>query len=99
VPIGLHTHLLDRDLEGEATTDVEQAEDAASQFALELLAPWDLTLQTAEPLIEGRRPFDEVLAVVTGALSDRFLLPTREAKTRARAALDALGVSRGFFGR
>ena len=99
VPIGLHTHLLDRDLQGEATEDVEQAEDAASHFALELLAPWDLTLQAAEPLADRRRPFDDVLAVVTERLTDRFVLPTREAETRARDALDALGVSRGFFGR
>jgi hypothetical protein len=99
VSIGLHTHLLDRDPQGEAAQDVEQAEDAASHFALELLAPWDLTLQVVEPLTDRRQPFDEVLAVVTDALTDRFLLPTREAKTRARTALDALSVSRGFFDR
>jgi hypothetical protein len=99
VPIGLHAHLLDRDRHGEAAHDVELTEDAASRFALELLAPWDLALQAAEPFADRRRPFEEALAAVTDVVTHRFRLPFREAEARARAALDAHGVSRGFFDR
>jgi len=100
VPIGLHAHLLDRDVHGAATPDVETAEDAASQFALEVLAPWSAALDVAREVVGDRRsPHGELLAEVTARLAERFVLPADRASVRAAATLEALGVRRGFFDR
>jgi len=100
VPIGLHAHLLDRDVHGAAVPDVEAAEDAASQFALEVLAPWSATVDAARAMVGDRRsPYGELLAEVTARLADQFALPVNRAAVRAAATLEALGVRRGFFGR
>lgn len=100
VPIGLHAHLLDRDPQGAAAPEVEAAEDAASQFALELLAPWPAALDAAREEVGDRRaPHGELLAEVTARLAERFTLPADRAAVRAAAALEALGVRRGFFER
>jgi hypothetical protein len=100
VPIGLHAHLLDRDVHGGATAGVEAAEDVASQFALEVLAPWPAALQEARSLIADRRsPYRELLEELTGRLAERFMLPADRAAVRAGLLLEALGVRRGFFDR
>jgi hypothetical protein len=100
VPVGLHAHLLDRDLRGAAAPDVEAAEDAASQFALEVLAPWPAALDAAREVVGDRRsPYGELLAEVTLVLAERFALPADRASVRAAATLEALGVRRGFFDR
>jgi hypothetical protein len=100
VPIGLHAHLLDRDPQGAAAPDVEAAEDAASQFALEVLAPWPAALDAAREVVGDRRaPYGELLAEVTARLAERFILPADRAAVRAAATLEALGVRRGFFER
>jgi IrrE N-terminal-like domain len=100
IPIGLHAHLLERDVHGGATSDIEAAEDTASQFALEVLAPWSAALDTAQTLLGDRRsPYVELLAELTDHLAERFVLPSNRAAIRAAAALEALGVRRGFFDR
>ena len=100
VPIGLHAHLLDRDVHGAAVPDVEAAEDAASQFALEVLAPWSAMVDAARAMMGDRRsPYGELLAEVTARLAEQFALPVNRAAVRAAATLEALGVRRGFFGR
>jgi hypothetical protein len=100
VPIGLHAHLLERDPHGGAAPGIEAAEDAASQFALELLAPWPAARDAAREVVGDRRaPHDELLAEVTTRLAERFTLPADRAAVRAAATLDALGVRRGFFER
>jgi hypothetical protein len=100
VPLGVHAHLLERDELGGAAADVETAEDAASQFALELLAPWPAALDAARAVLGDRRaPYGELLAEVTADLAERFWLPRARAAARAAAALEALGVRRGFFER
>jgi hypothetical protein len=100
VPIGLHAHLLDRDPQGGAAPDVEAAEDAASQFALEVLAPWPAALDAAREVVGDRRaPHGELLAEVTARLAERFSLPADRAAIRAAATLEVLGVRRGFFER
>jgi hypothetical protein len=100
VPIGLHAHLLDRDVHGAAAPDVEAAEDAASQFALEVLAPWSAALDAAREVVGDRRsPHGELLAEVTARFAERFALPADRAAVRAAATLGALGVRRGFFDR
>jgi hypothetical protein len=100
VPIGLHAHLLDRDVRGAAAPDVEATEDAASQFALEVVAPWSAALDTARAVMGDRRtPYGELFAEVTARLAERFGLPANRAAVRAAATLEALGVRRGFFDR
>jgi hypothetical protein len=100
VPLGLHAHLLERDADGGAAHDVEAAEDAASQFALELLAPWSTVLELASATAhEHRLPFAELIDEVADVLADRFTLPRNRAAVRARSALHALGIRRSFFDR
>lgn len=100
VPIGLHAHLLERDVHGAAAPDVEAAEDAASQFALEVLAPWSASLDVAREVVGDRRsPHGELLAEVTALLAERFAIPADRATLRAAAMLETLGVRRGFFER
>lgn len=100
VPLGLHAHLLDRDADGGAAHDVEEVEDAASQFALELLAPWPTVLELASSTAhEHRLPYAELIEEVTGVLADRFTLPRDRATVRATSALHALGIRRSFFDR
>jgi len=100
VPIGLHAHLLDRGPHGAAAPDVEAAEDAASQFALEVVAPWPAALDVARTTVGDRRsPYGELSAEVTARLAERFGLPANRAAVRAAATLEALGVRRGFFDR
>jgi hypothetical protein len=100
VPLGLHAHLLERDVHGGAAADVEAAEDAASQFALELLAPWPAALEAVRVVLGDRRtPYGGLLAEVTDHLAERFRLPRERAAIRAAAALKALDVRRGFFDR
>jgi hypothetical protein len=98
VPLGLHAHLLERDVYGGAAADVEAGEDAASQLALELLAPWPAVLDTARLVLADRqKAYAGLLAEVTEHLAERFHLPPARAAVRAAAALEALGVHRGFF--
>jgi hypothetical protein len=100
VPIGLHAHLLDRDPQGAAAPEVEAAEDAASQFALEVLAPWPAALDAAREVVGDRRaPHGGLLAEVSARIAERFTLPADRAAVRAAAMLETLGVRRGFFDR
>jgi hypothetical protein len=99
VPIGLHTHFLERDGAGDAPWDVALHEDGATAFALELLAPWTRVLATLRGIVSTDEPFDLRLAKATQALITRFGLPTDAAEARARRALRALGWGPGFFER
>jgi hypothetical protein len=101
VPLGLHTHLLERDTHGGAVYDVELAEDAASQLALELLSPWPEALDAtrAAAAETAGLPFDERVQRAAEVLAARFALPAERAAVRAVSALRALGIQRGFFDR
>jgi hypothetical protein len=93
VPVGVHTHLLE-DAGGRG-----HAEDQASRFALELLAPWEEALDVAREA--SRQPGPYRLALARGAhlMSERFSLPPHAAHSRTRQALDEIGVRPGFFDR
>jgi hypothetical protein len=95
IPIGFHTHLLERDAHGghlsNANADVE---DRAERLALELLAPLRQVLDD----IQGSRP-EEVQVV----LRERFGLPIgvatryahhvrRHLQRRPQSLLDAIGL-------
>ena len=101
VPLGLHTHLLDRDAHGGAAHEVELAEDAASRFALELLSPWPEALEAARTAAAETTelPFDERVRRTAEVLAVRFALPAERAAERAASALRALGIQRSFFDR
>lgn len=101
VPLGLHTHLLERDVNGGAAPDVELVEDAASQFALEVLSPWPEALEAtrAAAAETAGLPFDERVWRAAEVLAERFVLPAERAAVRAVSALRALGIQRGFFDR
>jgi IrrE N-terminal-like domain len=100
VPLGLHAHLLDRDVDGGTTIDVASVEDAASHFALELLAPWPDLLATMRGAGPGRgEGYEDHVARMVQAIGDRFRLPPGPARLRAGQGLEALGVRRSFFER
>lgn len=97
VPLGVHRHLLARDAGGGATVEVLGAEDDASGYALELLAPWDGVIRLVGNL--DRQPYEVMLSAAANAVSDVFALPMDVARARAAAALEALGIREGFFDR
>lgn len=99
VPIGLHTHLLHRDAHGGADTVTAGAEDGASLYAMELLAPWESLLQLLRPYAETSGAHSAHLQSATTAVASEFGLPPDVAHARAAAGLAALGVKRGFFDR
>lgn len=90
VPVGVHTHPFGADGEG------VEAEDEASRFALELLAPWDELLDVVRNA-SGGRTYRQRLRGATHVVSLRFRIPDWAARARTRQALDALGVRPGFF--
>src|SRR5207302_2236043 len=51
VPLGLHTHLLDRDGAGDAAWEVAIREDTATSFAVELMSPWRDVLATVRAVV------------------------------------------------
>jgi len=99
VPLGVHSHLLERDTDGGAAHDVVAAEDDASLYAQELLAPWDATLRLLRTVVSSGRPYSEMLRLAARAIADEFVIPPDPAVSRATAALEALGVRRSFFER
>lgn len=99
VPLGLHTHLLERDAEGGAAQSVVAAEDDASLYALELLAPWEALLRLVRTLLPGQGSYAQMLQLTTDVVAEQFGLPAEPATSRAVAGLAALGVRRSFFDR
>lgn len=99
VPLGLHTHLLDRDGAGDAAWDVAVREDAATAFAIELMSPWKDVLSAVRRVVRTPGAYEDRLARSMKAIAERFSLPTPAAESRARAALRALDHDRGFFER
>lgn len=99
VSLGLHTRLIDRDSLGEAGRDTETAEDRASRFALELLAPWEDLLDLLRTNVEAKPHFSDSLDAATELVEERFIIPRQAARSRARAGLEGIGITRGFFDR
>jgi Zn-dependent peptidase ImmA (M78 family) len=101
VPLGLRTHLLERDVQGNAEHDVEMGEDAASRFAVEVLAPWPAIRDLARQLrsADPHASYGALLATLTVEVVEQFLLPQAEASARAAAALETVGVRRSFLDR
>ena len=97
LPLDVYTHLLDRDAEGGVASGVAAAEDDASIYAQELLAPWSRTLELARDVISTGLAYEETVATAAGAIADEFTVPAEPARARATAALDHLGRRRGFF--
>lgn len=98
VRIGVHTQLLDDGESSPADRDARGAmEDQASHFALELLAPWEEAVAAIRGLTAATAPYRDILAQATDLITNRFAIPPYAARTRARQALDALGIHRGFF--
>lgn len=99
VPLGLHTHLLDRDGAGDASWEVAMREDAATSFAVELISPWTAVLATVRGAVRTQTAYEDRVTRSATAIVERFGLPRPPAESRARAALRALGHDRGFFER
>ena len=96
VPVGIHTHLLEDEENSQAG---DHAEDQASRFALELLAPWEEALSVAREAVREPGPYRLALARGAELMSEQFAIPSHAAQTRTRQALDELGVRPGFFDR
>ncbi|MDA8283251.1 MAG: hypothetical protein M0Z42_08155 [Actinomycetota bacterium] len=99
LPLGLHTHLLHRDDHGGARATIAEAEDDASLYALELLAPWEELLELLRVEVLDAGPYPDRHAAAASAVAQRFGLPSDAAAVRATAALGALGIRPGFFDR
>jgi hypothetical protein len=99
VPLGLHTHMMHRDDQGGAAESIVRAEEEASVYALELLAPWDDALALLERRLPESGTYAERRAVAVAALAETFDLPAEAAQVRATGALAALGVRPGFLER
>jgi hypothetical protein len=99
VPIGLHTHLLHRDDHGGTTETTAAAEDEASAYALEALAPWEELLAILRRHASPAGSFADRLVAAASAVAEEFALPPEPATTRAAGGLAALGVRPGFFDR
>jgi hypothetical protein len=99
VPLGVHQHLLQRDQGGGAALDVIASEDDASQYAIELLAPWDDVLRKLRGAGFRQEPYAEQLGGATEMVVREFAVPAGPARSRTAAALDELGLRRGFFER
>jgi Zn-dependent peptidase ImmA (M78 family) len=97
VPLGVHTHLLHRDSDGGAEARTAIAEDEASLYALELLAPWDEVLDVLRDSVRPGMPFAATLRSAAAMVSERFGIPAGAALPRATAGLASLGIRRGFF--
>jgi Zn-dependent peptidase ImmA (M78 family) len=100
VPVGVHTHLLEYG--GSSQDDFgadDHAEDEASRFALELLAPWAEVLELTRDAVQRPAPYQHVLAREVELLAAQFALPPYAARSRAQQALDELGIRPGFFDR
>jgi hypothetical protein len=97
--LGLHTHLLHRDEGGGAAHDTVRAEDNASGYALELLAPWEELLDLLRPRVPQAGTYPGRLAMAAEAVADGFGLPPDAAEVRAAAGLSALGIGPSFFDR
>ena len=99
VPLGLHTHLLHRDEGGGADDGTVAAEDEASTYALEALAPWEELLGLLRSRTPATGSYVDRLRAATGAVAEEFVLPGDAAQARAAAGLAALGIRPGFFDR
>jgi hypothetical protein len=73
------------------------AEDKASLYALELLAPWEEVLAVLRDTVEPGMPYAATLRAAAATVSGRFEIPMDAALPRAAAGLTAIGVRRGFF--
>jgi hypothetical protein len=98
VPIGVQTHMLARDASGGGSFHVEDAEQRASLFALELLAP-EAAVRTLLQSELRDRDFAYSLAEATRLVASAFELPPEAARARARGALVSLKRGPGFFER
>jgi len=99
VPLGLHTHRLHRDSDGGTTAETGTAEDDASRYALELLAPIDDVVILLGAELSDGRPYREALGIAAVLVVRNFDLPADAANARAVAGLAALGIRPGFFDR
>jgi hypothetical protein len=99
-PLGLHTHLLHRHDDGGAPETTIRAEDSASSYALELLAPWEELLTLLRGQLQSQAlSYRKRLAAAAEVAGEHFDLPPDAAEVRARAGLAALGIRPGFFER
>jgi hypothetical protein len=99
VPIGAYTKLIERDPHGGAAAEIEYAEDEASLLAMELLAPWDDSIDVVTSASDTAQGYDESIGAATTALMSRFDLPADVARARAQACLAHIGRRRGLFDR
>lgn len=99
VPLGVQTHMLPRTDEGGASADVEYAEQRASEFALELLAPEREVAALLKRHVPESLPFSEAVAKACDIVGHRYALPRDEAMSRARGALELLERRPKFFER
>jgi hypothetical protein len=99
LPLGMHTHLLHRDADGGTADAAARAEDQASTYALELLAPWEELLKLLRARLPQDGAYSRRLGAAVEAVADVFELPRNADEVRATAGLTALGIHPSFFDR
>lgn len=98
VPVGVQTHMLARDAAGGGSQLVEESEQRASLFALELLAPEARVRSLVESRLREDKEWGSI-EEVTELIFTTFELPPQAARARARGALASLRRAPGFFDR
>jgi hypothetical protein len=99
VPLGVQAHLLSRDAGGAAAAAVEEAEQAASAFAVELLAPEHEVIALLERELSPEASGEGALIAAQRLVEAEYELPPREALAKSRGALWAMRREPGFFDR
>lgn len=99
IDLGIHTHLLDREHDGEVPVNSSHHEDSASAFAAEFLAPIPRAIELLKDANVVSLPYRDALAQSSELLSEYFAIPQPAARLRARDVLEALGVQRSIFDR
>lgn len=94
VPIGFHTHLLERDAHGgHLSSATAQVEDRAERLALELLAPIQSVLQETATAGDSQAVLRERFGLPTGVATRYANHIARLRPRRPRSLLDAIGLT------
>jgi hypothetical protein len=94
VPVGFHTHLLDRDAHGgHLSSATAQVEDRAERLALELLAPLRSVLHETATAADSQAVLRERFGLPAGVATRYANHIARLRPTRPRSLLDAIGLA------
>jgi hypothetical protein len=94
VPVGFHTHLLERDAHGgHLSSATAQVEDRAERLALELLAPMQSVLQETATAADSQAVLRERFGLPAGVATRYANHIARLRPRRPRSLLDAIGLT------